>query len=125
MHIERLLLWADYLDQLNPDFWDFSNIVSHCGTVGCAIGHLPNVFPEHFRYDVEENDIATGDDFSWESYINFFEMPIEDFNEIFDVCNKRHVYGASLVTSTMVADKIRQYVSTGEVQYVVEACEKD
>lgn len=45
---ERLVKMIAYLRVLPEEFFDFSIVASGrgCGTVGCVIGHTPNVFPE-------------------------------------------------------------------------------
>jgi hypothetical protein len=52
MHKERLLKLADYLDQLSTlerwDFQEFARSEPACGTVGCAIGQFPFIWPEEF-----------------------------------------------------------------------------
>jgi hypothetical protein len=52
MNKDKLLKLADFLTNLKPSEFDFSEIVgefdydNNCGTVCCAIGWLPVVFPE-------------------------------------------------------------------------------
>lgn len=48
MNRERIQAIIDYLRKLPNDRWYFNNIVQSvddCGTVGCALGHFPSIFP--------------------------------------------------------------------------------
>lgn len=61
---ERLLKLADYLEnQAKDERFDLSLIAetneqcefpskTACGTAACAIGHMPQVFPKHCKYQV-------------------------------------------------------------------------
>lgn len=55
MNKERLLKLADFLDTLEESKFDFSKVVSkhdnECGTVCCAMGWTPHVFPEEVEWD--------------------------------------------------------------------------
>lgn len=49
MNTQRLLQLASFLRKLPPERFDFSRVVRHetpCGTIGCAMGWTPAVFPE-------------------------------------------------------------------------------
>ncbi|MDE1971069.1 MAG: hypothetical protein KGI50_05875 [Patescibacteria group bacterium] len=72
MNKKRLIQLADYLDNLDPKFWNFR--VTMCGSVGCAVGHLPNVFPKHF-------DARS---YLWEDAPKFFGMSRQKFVSIFE-----------------------------------------
>jgi hypothetical protein len=65
MNARRLLKLADFLAALPREKFDFSQIVeqkgkpmlqalkagkTRCGTVGCAIGWMPAVFPRHLKW---------------------------------------------------------------------------
>lgn len=51
----------DYLRQLPSRQFDFGSVVNirehECGTVGCIIGHCPNVFPE-VELDLSSPDVS-------------------------------------------------------------------
>jgi len=54
---KRLLKLADFLDELPPSHFDFTKVRvtgqktehNECGTVGCAVGWCPTVFPRACR----------------------------------------------------------------------------
>ena len=54
IYAERLLKIADFLEELPPEKFNFRDYVSEskndCGTVCCAIGWLPKIFPEDFYW---------------------------------------------------------------------------
>lgn len=59
-HINRLLKLADFLDKLPRKKFDYSTVVNgtdiprktlDCGSMSCAIGWCPVVFPKLVRYD--------------------------------------------------------------------------
>jgi hypothetical protein len=58
----RMLQMIDYLYKLPPAEFDFSIVAesSSCGTVGCIIGHTPNVFPEICEW-TEDPSVMTDD----------------------------------------------------------------
>lgn len=58
MNKHRLLKLADYLDNLNPKEFCFWRVISDCGTVGCACGHLPKLFPRLARYVIRSGLIV-------------------------------------------------------------------
>jgi len=58
----RLLRLAAYLDKIPPRKFDFSSVwrPTECGSVGCAIGYTPKVFPnliKRKRCDTYQNRI--------------------------------------------------------------------
>ena len=65
MNKERLTKLAEYLDNLEEGFWNFSTVTNakhlkdlllmcskdgNCGTTGCALGHVPCIWPDTFRW---------------------------------------------------------------------------
>jgi hypothetical protein len=56
MNKARLVKLAEFLGDLKPEKFNFSNVVSswdeknHCGTVCCAIGYTPQLFPEEVEW---------------------------------------------------------------------------
>jgi hypothetical protein len=56
MNKARLVKLAEFLWDLEPEKFDFSNVVSawdeksHCGTVCCAIGYTPQLFPDDVEW---------------------------------------------------------------------------
>lgn len=76
MNKERLIKMAEFLEKLPEHKFDFSSYVhlgskspsealanpeEHCGTTACAIGWLPAMFPESFKW-VGENIGSWGND---------------------------------------------------------------
>ncbi len=51
---KRLLKLATHLErgELGQDKWNFAKLhnVGKCGTMGCAMGELPHVFPSKWKY---------------------------------------------------------------------------
>ena len=69
VHKKRLLKLADFLDKLPPEKFDFDKIVYgselpnktlSCGSVGCAIGWCPVVFPRLVMYEQYDTDSDSG-----------------------------------------------------------------
>ena len=63
MEAEKLMKLARYLVNVPPNTFDFTVIVrgatiptqeDNCGTMACALGNLPFVFPERFEYRINE-----------------------------------------------------------------------
>lgn len=56
VHKKRLLKLADFIEGVKPKMFDIGYIAQKldCGTVCCAIGYLPQVFPRHFKYGVDD-----------------------------------------------------------------------
>jgi len=61
MEAEKLMKLARYLVKVPPNRFDFKVIVQgsvipnqedNCGTMACALGNLPFVFPERFEYRI-------------------------------------------------------------------------
>jgi hypothetical protein len=56
MHKDKLIKLAEFLWDLEPEKFNFSEVVSdwdeknHCGTVCCAIGYTPQLFPEEVEW---------------------------------------------------------------------------
>ena len=61
MNKERLLKLADFLQELPKDKFDFTSVVeeydreNECGTLCCAIGWTPAVFPDLVKWLVPRN----------------------------------------------------------------------
>ena len=52
MNKDKLLQLADHIEKLDDKLWNYSHyvdVVIDCGTVGCAIGHLPDLWPESWK----------------------------------------------------------------------------
>ena len=49
-HKKRLQKLADFLKTLHHKKFNFAYIINDCGTVGCAWGWTPVVFPKHLKW---------------------------------------------------------------------------
>ena len=47
---ERITTLINFLEQLPPENWNFSNVMTCCGTCGCAYGWFPKIWPEAWKY---------------------------------------------------------------------------
>lgn len=137
MNKERLIKMAEFLEKLPEHKFDFSSYVhlgskspsealanpeEHCGTTACAIGWLPAMFPESFKW-VGEN---IG---SWGNYM----LPVLIENDMWSEGDIRGFLGINFnqydflfvpdsspldkdADAKQVAKQIREFVSTdGEV----------
>lgn len=75
MNIENLLEAADYIESIHPRNFgmevyreDDNHGTLHCGSVGCALGHLPEKFPGCVDYN------SDGDIMFWELPYTIFGM---------------------------------------------------
>ena len=53
VYLERLCVLKQYILDLDPKLWYFNTFVKEvndCGTVGCALGHCPNIWPDYWQY---------------------------------------------------------------------------
>ena len=87
---ERLLALAAFLEALNPSQFNFGAWVTKskngCGTVCCAIGWCPVVFPDHFRWGSEEEVLVKTPGGNWTgvgSADRFFEITKSEFRHLF------------------------------------------
>lgn len=49
VYYKRLLTWADFLDNLHHRKFSLELWANECGTVACAAGWLPTIFPRHWK----------------------------------------------------------------------------
>lgn len=74
MQVEKLQMLSKHLRQLPDDLWYFGSFVTEvldCGTVGCAVGHLPDLWSESWsiettgrlnnRHAIVHKHLNTGD----------------------------------------------------------------
>lgn len=118
MNKERLLLLADHLEQLPDELWDFNHEVlrlTDCGAVGCALGHLPDLWPESWSYQwlCESYDVIgpyRGIGIRANAS-KFFDVSESFIDVVF--YNGSYVYGQDFdkVTKTQVANEIRRRVN--------------
>jgi hypothetical protein len=145
-HGERLLKLADYIEKMpagdkhekgKPGF-DFSVIAvkQDCGTAACAVGSMPQVWPDKFRYGDDygrpADTVSSGDYISVfpvrlgrpktgrSSFMNiplaraFFGLTEDESNALFLPFNQYGLYGLphleNFATGAEVARNIRRFV---------------
>lgn len=133
MNADRLNKLADFLDTLNEQQFNFEIVAKRvcksdtitCGTVGCAIGFTPHVFPELVKYEDREglpdNEVTVemidspraGHNYSQIGQL-LFNIPYIDSMRLFapdcpNHWNKDDCLGP-MATSQQVAQSIRNYI---------------
>jgi len=119
MHAERLLKLAQHLEtgKLGHDGFDFK--VYHdegdCGTVGCAIGECPTVFPDDWEIDRHE-PVLRGYSSQAQSAMNFFFINRPQYHHLFvpNMQKPSQFGGVDLdgdATKEQVAANIRSFVA--------------
>jgi hypothetical protein len=134
MNKERLHKLAAFLDTLDNKDFDYSTYVSElddgCGTVCCAVGWLPKLFPEDWRWtgkrltpqavELRGRYYAYPSDAASE----FFDIPQEDGEALFVDAAKYMQdanYRPTKVTPAMLARFIRQYI---EYEYIYVSADR-
>lgn len=129
VNIKRLLKLADFLDKLPRKSFDFSCTREErsCGSVGCAIGWTPNVFPRLVAmtggdWPMFGMKIRDGGDV--ECYLDYddlgaelFNMPAKHSSRLFTPGQASPADGRRLSASsrpTTVAKRIRVYARWAE-----------
>jgi hypothetical protein len=120
---ERLLRLAEFLEKLPPKKFYFGTWVkewkNECGTVCCAIGWCPVVFPEHFKwcYDTTNVLFRRGNDWmiaAWHSE-DFFDLTDDEFSHLFHPNAQEQVFGGRKLDERSrpktVAANIREFVN--------------
>lgn len=137
VNVKKLRKLAAFLDKLKPSHFDF-NVVrrecpktsdNRCGTVGCAIGWTPNVFPKDVKIlpknayglQLQMGGAPVSDCSGYNAYDTvaerLFNMPIEDAHKLFTPDEESPVDGDMLsedATPKEVAKRIRAYVKYAE-----------
>jgi hypothetical protein len=98
MNKERLLKLADFLDELDDSKFNFSHVIekydteNNCGTVCCAMGWVPVVFPDIVKWcggdDVyNPNNVELINVSGFSNYVDvaklLFDIPREDASSLF------------------------------------------
>lgn len=119
MNKERLMKIVEHLrhGKLGHKVFDFSHINvdvtdngsitpanGHCGTNGCAMGELPIIWPDQFKFDIVAS--LTYGTKRW------LELTNDEMDYLFYPCSANGLYVDS--TKEQVADNIEQYVLTSE-----------
>jgi hypothetical protein len=135
MRADRLLQLADFLDKLPEEKFDFGTIAKQsgkpmlealaaghvkCGTVGCAIGWLPAVFPDQFKWVRSAfNDELTvltkeTDELNFDAAAEFFGIGYSQADYLFMPGYEDDGYSglADEAKATEVAAHIRKFVET-------------
>jgi len=133
MNATRLLKLADFLDQLPRQKFDFARIAHEghksmrdalkagkhrCGTVACAIGWTPVVFPRLVRWvtlNIGSRDLdvclrSDDDSIDFDAAAQIFDIEYDDACFLFDPGDSRLGDGA---TPKQVAKHIRKFVKRG------------
>lgn len=123
----RLLRLAAFLDKLKPRKFDFCTVIRgrpRCGTVGCAMGWTPKIWPKLVEWDKNEFGELTGIKFcdskkykDTETIIHeLFCIDYDDINYLFFPNSDHPAYWQSGqgcgkdATAKEVAESIRQFV---------------
>lgn len=123
MNTARLLKLASFLQKLKPEKFDIDRVVEewdekkHCGTVCCAAGWTPAVFPRLVEWygDVQHSIRFKGPDKSstpqWPEVIaKLFDIPLETDNLIDKIFTGWGYDRVRPATPKHVAAKIREVV---------------
>ena len=112
----RLLRLAAFLDTLPREKFDFRRWISEkdsrgCGTVCCAIGWTPVVFPRLARYDAD--GLSVRGQSPGTGAMELFEMNIDDVLGVFYPRGRYHRNSGlpQSATPTQVANHIRKFVA--------------
>lgn len=135
----RLLKLAKFLEKLNPKNFNFEHIVAeisptgpkyskvNCGTVCCAVGWCPTVFPNTFEWIAEKADSTWGYTYrytvgdkslsstSWEDIVEkFFGVYNSEIDALFLPSNRTAMWNnkplRSKATGKQVAAAIKRFV---------------
>lgn len=119
MNKARLLKVARFLDTLTPDKWDFSQYVTAyengCGTVCCALGWCPTIFPEHWVLDLGRPSLIRGDYGPWNGAQIFFELTGWEVYQLFYGENNEGILPETASASDVAAG-IRSFIARKEIQ---------
>lgn len=146
MYTKRMLKLADFLDELPRQKFDFRVIFTQgtkpplealragahrCGTVGCAIGWMPAVFPRDVKWSSwADRDVAQGvclrsaaQEIDFEAAAVFFGLDIKESEYLFspngsmmksDEIIEHRIGGAA--TPKQVAAHIRRFVAQKQAE---------
>ena len=118
IHAERLLKLASFLNTLKKEKFNFDIIAKKepiCGTVGCAIGWCPKVFPRSFqwinggnaaRVTYLEVCLKNHGRYNFGAVEVFFNISSDDSEFLFDPV----AYNETNVSPKIVAKRIRSFV---------------
>lgn len=129
----KLLKLADHLESLprkkfNIEYWCKED--SHCGTVACAFGWCPVIFPRSgLKMIKEHGEIQytnkNGQFYGARAASEFFDIYYDDACSIFlgskypkfyKYDKNGYIFGGKVITPKMVAKRIRHFVKTGQIK---------
>jgi hypothetical protein len=118
MNKERLLTIATFLDNLPPEKFNFDRYVTKhengCGTVCCAIGWFPQIFPEIWIWKPIGRNILHPGTFRLEKS---FSTTLEEFLDLSIFQLQRLFYPNRFlppdITPNQLATQIRSFVESG------------
>lgn len=131
MRKDRLLKLAAFLSRLPDSKFDFREYVkkwdaeNHCGTVACAIGWCPKVFPKHWKWQpftfesgaepVLRNPPLKSE-FQWcdDDAQSFFGISDEEFLRLFTPGRRRDGNLPGNAKAKDVAHHIREFVKASK-----------
>jgi hypothetical protein len=115
MNIEKLLKLCDFLDTLPPEKFNYDK----CGTVCCAVGWLPKLFPDDWEWLKYNADGVAYKNYNNPEYRTpalqaalFFDIPDDDARKLF-VSAYHHIDDADFaedVTPEQLSQFIREYI---------------
>lgn len=135
MNKERLLKLAEFLDELPPAKFDFCYVIgawdhaTQCGSVCCAMGWTPRVFPELVQWRrcpeqwyTHENawTISSGGSIGY-GYVaeKIFEISLAEAEDLFSPTNRLPWLPEGVpddAAPSEVADSIRRFIAWKEEQ---------
>jgi len=97
LHKRRLLKLARFLDKLSPKKFDLNIFSNDCGSVCCAIGWCPAVFPTYWTRDAFSEPFLKGKNQygfyklgSFESAESFFGLNAAESEDLFTVSGEQY-----------------------------------
>lgn len=111
MRTDLLLQLAEHLETLDEDTWHFNFFFSPCGTMACALGHCPDLWPNSWRVKTTAFGyrlIGPNNNFPVEGACDFFNIDYPTAANIFMNDNWFYGTGNNNVTKEMVAKEIRK-----------------
>lgn len=116
IHSQRLTNLADALehDQHGHVRWDFGFLIRQgkCGTVGCALGACPHIFPKDWKAVGGYKTVINGFDDSRSSAREFFGITSDEYDRLFTIFSKRYILEQfkDEATPQQVAANIRAFL---------------
>jgi len=125
VRVDRLRKLADFLDKLPPAHFNFGvtradvsvSAENTCGTVGCAIGWCPKVFPKLCRVDNDGDVVIGPSGCYWGVGAELFNMTAYHARDLFTPDARSPATGRALgrnATPKQVARRIRTYATWAE-----------